>query len=141
MDFWVLNTDEAEKEGIGADRKMIQMSRVAAWKDPSEGPGWALSKLSKPEAGDRVFLYKKGTGIIAMATFDNSDTFPSNDIFGLLHKGEFNRRVIDLKPSPRCLTCSVIEENTGKSFRPLSTMFRIKIPEIIEFLSLTFDKS
>lgn len=139
MNYWVLNTDEAEKEGRGADKKMIQHSRVAAWKDPNEDPGWALRKLSKPEAGDRVFLYKKGIGVIAMATFDHSTPNPTTDIFGMQNMGEFSRRVLDLKTNPhRSLSCSDIEARTGKSFRPLSTMFQIRIPEIAAFLEASF---
>jgi len=135
MEFWVLNTDEAEAEGRDADRKMLSRSRVAAWGETFGAEG----KLGKPEPGDRVFFYKNGVGVVAMATFDHTDPFSSNDIFGMQHKGEFHRQVIDLRTSPvRALSCTAIESGTGKRFRPLSTIFRIKIPEIASFLEASF---
>jgi hypothetical protein len=136
MEYWVLNTDEAELEGQGADRKMISRSCVAAW---GERFG-AEAKLSRPEEGDKVFLYKKGVGIIAKATFDHSGPYPSNDIFGMQHKGEFSRKITDLKTSPvRPLSCAAIESETGSSFRPLQTIFRIKNPVIAQFLDDSFE--
>jgi hypothetical protein len=96
--------------------------------------------LSRPEAGDRVFLYKKGVGIIAMGSFDHSGSFPSNDIFGMQHKGEFSRRITELRTNPRrSLSFASIESGTGKSFRPLQTVFRIKTPEVAQFLVESFE--
>lgn len=139
MNYWVLNTDEGEIEGRGADAKMFQYSCVAAWKDPNEDAGWALRKLSKPEAGDRVFFYKKGIGVIATALFDHSNPFPSNNIFGLQKMGEFSRNVLELNTRPRrLLSCAAIQAQTGESFRPLSTMFMIKIKRIASFLEESF---
>ena len=136
MEFWVVNTDEAEQEGVGADRKMLSGSCVAAWGERFGAEG----KLSRPEAGDRVFLYKKGVGIIAMGSFDHSDPYPSNDIFGMQHKGEFSRKITDLRTSPRRpLSCASIEFGTGKSFRPLQTVFRIKTPEVAQYLIDSFE--
>ena len=72
MEFWVLNTDEAEAEGRDADKKMCSLSRVAAWGETFGAEG----KLGKPEAGDRVFFYKNNVGVVAMATFDHTDPLP-----------------------------------------------------------------
>lgn len=137
--YWVLNTDEAGVEGRRADLKMFQHSCVAALKDPKEDSGWALRKLSKSEAGDRVFFYKKGIGVNSTALFDHTSPFPSNTIFGLRQAGEYSRKVTDLNTRPRrTLSCAAIQAQTGNSFRPLSTMFMIKIKSIATFLEESF---
>jgi hypothetical protein len=92
MKFWLLNTDESEPEGKDADSRMKARSVIAVW-----GRGYGSEELlSKPEAGDTVFLFLDKVGIIAMASFDDSLPFPSNNIFHKQKEEEFSRKVIDL---------------------------------------------
>ena len=59
MDFRRLSTEESGRKGRGADKRMILQSRVAARKDQREILGWALSRLSNPQARERVFRLKE----------------------------------------------------------------------------------
>lgn len=96
MDYWLLNTDEAEPEGKGADDRMKARSVIAAWGSTYS----AESLLSKPEEGDQVFYFLNKEGIIAMATFDSTEPIPSNNIFHKEKEGEFSRKVVNLVKLP-----------------------------------------
>ena len=110
MSDWLLNTDESEVAGKDADIRMKARSVIAAWGSTYE----AEAKLSKPEMGDRVFYFLDGTGIIAMATFDHSAPFSSNDIFHKQHEGEFSRKVVDLiKLAGMVITPAEVKAATG----------------------------
>ncbi|MBI1930167.1 hypothetical protein HYR99_38690 [Candidatus Poribacteria bacterium] len=104
---WLFNTDESEKRE--AHRKMLQLKCIAAWYGPN-----TRGLLAKPSAGDRVFFYLDGVGIIAKANFTDADPFKSNDIFGEAEKDEFHRRVVNLvKPKGGPLSFAFILEQTG----------------------------
>lgn len=112
MSCWLLNTDESESAGKDADIRMKARSVIAAW-----GPTYeAEAKLSKPVAGDRVFYFLDRTGVIAMAIFDHSAPFASNDIFHKQHEGEFSRKVVDLvKLAGNVITPAEVKAATGYS--------------------------
>jgi hypothetical protein len=90
---WFFNTDESESPG--AYLRMIDQSCIALWKfqnqekDPEE-------TLSRPEAGQRVFYYLNGVGIIATGLFTAEPPIASNSIFGKKTELEFRRSVRDL---------------------------------------------
>jgi len=86
---WLFNTDESEKHK--AYQKMLQLKCIAAWYGPN-----TRGLLAKPSAGDRVFFYVDGKGIIAKAHFTEEGPFKSNDIFGEAERYEFHRRVVNL---------------------------------------------
>lgn len=112
MNYWLLNTDESEGPGKDADIRMKARSVIAAWGSTYE----AEAKLSKPEAGDRVFYFLDRTGVIAMANFDHSAPFPSNYIFHKEHEGEFSRKVVDLiKLDGKVITPAEVKAATGYS--------------------------
>ena len=113
MNCWLLNTDEAEAPGKDADVRMKARSVIAAW-GTTYG---AEAMLGKPEAGDRVFYFLDKVGIIAMATFDHTEPYPSNDIFHKQKEGEFSRKVVELvKLTPgRFITPSEVRTATGYS--------------------------
>jgi len=110
MNYWLFNTDDAEGPGKDADVRMKARSVIAAWGD---GFG-AEALLSKPDTGDTVFFYLNKIGIIAMATFDDSAPFATNDIFHKRHEGEFSRKVVDLrKPKGNAIKVAEISNATG----------------------------
>jgi hypothetical protein len=93
-----------------------------------------------PEPGDQVFFLLKGVGVLAKGTFDASWAFPSNQIFGQKHQGEFCRRITGLRVRlNNPVTCEEIEAEAGKGFIPLSTLFRIRSQQVSTFLLGCFD--
>ena len=106
---WIFNTDESEKPG--AYSHMFVESAIAAWGENYDAKGM----LAKPLPGHRVFFYRDNVGIIGMATFTDETPFSSNSIFEEQMKGEFHRRVINLKhlPDEKAIDWSSIVELTG----------------------------
>lgn len=122
MNYWLLNTDESEIPGKDADIRMKARSVIAAWGSTYK----AETKLSKPEAGDFVFYFLDGTGFIAMATFDHSAPFATNDIFHKQHEGEFSRKVVDLiKLTGKVITPAEVKAATGYSLPTRGTALKM----------------
>jgi hypothetical protein len=111
MSYWFFNSDESEKPGKSAHNRMISASSVAAWGD-CRGKG-AEELLKLPAAGEMVFLYRVGFGVVAIATFDNQEPFPSNSVFN--EQGEYHRKVGNLLvlPESNVLSSLHILQKTG----------------------------
>jgi hypothetical protein len=136
MGTWVMIADDGAEGGHAAAERMLLNSCVAAWGDLFG----AETTLNMPEPCDHVFFFMKGIGVLAKATFDASWAFPSNQIFGQKHQGEFCRRITDLHVRlDKPVTCEEIEAEAGKGFIPLSTLFMIRSPQISAFLLGCFD--
>jgi hypothetical protein len=108
---WFFNSDESEKPGKGAHDRMISQSCVAAWGD-CRGKG-ADELLVLPSAGDGVFLYRVGFGMVVMAIFDDHEPLPSRSVFN--EQGEYHRTVGSLLilPQANILSSLHILQETG----------------------------
>jgi hypothetical protein len=136
MNYWLLNTDDSEGPGKDADVRMKARSVIAAWGATYGAEG----KLTRPEAGDRVFYFLDKTGIIAMATFDHTAPFQSNDIFHMQHEGEFSRKVVDLvRLTGKVITPAEVKVATGYSIPTRGAALKqIHDQKAIEYISSRF---
>lgn len=120
---WFFNTDESEQPGRGAYKRMISESCVAAWGD-CRGKG-AEELLKGPSAGERVFLFRVGFGMVATGLFDNQEPYSCNTVFN--EKGEYHRTVTDLLvlPETNILSFDIILQNTGYNLPVRQILCRI----------------
>lgn len=137
MSNWIFNTDESEVPGRGAYRLMIENSCIATW-----GQRRGTNLIAAPEAGDLVFYYRDKVGVIAMAEFDESAPFRSNDIFQKESEEEFSRTVVNLEtPILGPITAKEVKAATGYSLPAKGrTPHRLKNEEAVEFLLTKFSK-
>ena len=106
--YWLFNTDETEPEGEGAYQDMLAQSVIAAWGN-CKGVGAELT-LNRPDAGETVFFFLAGTGIIASGQLTGR-AFKADTIFA--QDGEYHRKVKNLRRKLRNpLTVADIRENT-----------------------------
>ena len=135
---WFFNSDESENPGKGAHKRMINESCVAAWGD-CRGKG-ARELLKLPSAGERVFLFRVGFGMVATATFDEQEPFPSNSVFN--EQGEYHRRVGNLLvlPETSILSYSHILQKTGYNIPARKILCRIHNDGAPKFMEDYFRK-
>jgi hypothetical protein len=83
---WFFNSNETYRPGSW--KKMLEESLIAV-------AGYANSEemLNRPHAGERVFVYLNGKGIIAVGRVGEDEAFSSGKIFGIRSRNEFNRKV------------------------------------------------
>lgn len=133
---WFFNTDEAEAEGRGAYRQMLVKSCVAVWRfKDSRDP---RQVLSRPSAGERVFLYLKKIGFIATGIFAGDDVVPDESIFGPGAPEAFSRKLVDLVsvPKSRAVTLAELKQMKGRlNYR--STLCQIRDEETVTNLFKT----
>jgi hypothetical protein len=135
---WFFNTDESEQEGRHAHEEMINQSCIAAW-GYCRGQG-ADNVLRLPNAGEMVFLYRAGYGMVASGICTEEQPVRSRTVFA--QKGEYQRHLINLKilPSDRPLSCATIRERTGYYLPVHNILCKIHSPRAARFLANYFNK-
>jgi hypothetical protein len=135
---WFFNTDESEDEGKGAHERMIKRSCIAAWGD-CRGKG-ADTLLQVPRAGDLVFLYRVGYGMVACGTFTDERPFENNEIFA--QWGEYHRRLVNFKalPPTKVLSPRTILERTGYYVPARQILCKIHHATGADFIENYFNK-
>lgn len=123
---WFFNTNETY--GSGAYQKMIKQQRIGiyGYTDP-EGI------LSKPNVGDRVFLYRNGVGIIAVAEL-GEEIKRGNEIFGQVENNECHRTIRNLKVLKDNGVSSAQVKKMGYNLPVRSTLCKIYNPTVAKML-------
>lgn len=111
---YILNTNL--KNSKQDDDDMIKASKAAAYYDP-----WKR-KINKIQKGDKVFLYRSGTGIVAMGK--GSGVITKKD-YNKLPNEEYYTTLDDFKVLKKPLSASALKKITGVDYRFMSTMFGI----------------
>jgi hypothetical protein len=117
--YFVVNTDYANDKRN--DKDMLENRKVAAYFDP-----WKLH-ITRIQPGDKVFLYRSGTGIVAMGAAKShykKKNYQDSD----KPKDRDQEYYVELKNFIKCsrpLTASEIVNITGINYRFMKTCFTV----------------
>ena len=106
----------------------------AAW-GYCRGTG-ACATLDKPEAGETVFFFRAGQGIIASGQVTGR-AFSADTVFG--QEGEFHRTINNLRVLPCPLTVAEIRENTGYDLPCRHIVCRLNDEDGVRFIREHFE--
>lgn len=124
---WFFNTNETY--GKGAYEKMLANKCIAIYGYPNPE-----EILSAPNDEDRVFFYRNGVGIIAIAEFDSSIE-PSNTIFGEIDNSEYIRKVKNLMKFPSGISASEVR-SLGYNLPVRSTLCKMYNDKVADMIAL-----
>lgn len=130
--YWLCNTDETEQQGKGAYQKMLDQSCIAAWGSCREQG--AEKTLNKPHAGDTVFLFCAGRGIIAKGNVTKELAAKSKSVFPAHAKKEFKRPIGNLQKLEHSLSVTEIRSETGYELPYKHTVCEIHNLDAIQFI-------
>lgn len=138
MQYWLFNTDETEREGFGKYKAMFKHQVVSAW-GYCKGLGAEVT-MNRPDAGDAIFYFRAGYGIVACAIATDELSFPSSKIFSA--DGEYSRVIESLQvlPEDGYLTVAEIKDATGYQIPYRQIMGRIKDERAIKYLLSCFSR-
>lgn len=114
---YILNTNI--KNSHQDDDDMIKNSKAAAYYDP-----WK-HKINKIQKGDKVFLYRSGTGIVAMGRGCGVITKKNYHDLPTEANEEYYTTLDDFKILKKPLAAGDLKQITGVDYRFMSTMFGI----------------
>lgn len=114
---YILNTNT--KNGMQDDTDMLGNCKAAAYYDP-----WKY-KINKIQKGDKVFLYRSGTGIVAIGKGSGVIKKKNYRDMDTEINEEYYTELEEFKVLKKSLSASQVKEITEVDYRFMSTMFGI----------------